>query len=418
MPSNKYTIAANNGWKWNAEQLNRSVNALDVDKMRAPLNIVVVNTLDHFPLQTSTTITLQSGFRYIIGSTITTSKRFIVQDGVDISAGALSPLTLIYTGTGDMFTSVNASWTISDITYSCPNGRVFNCSGTGIIINERTSCVQVKDLGMFTGAGFSNVNFSNFNYLNCTGQGFQFFGTFFVLHLSKMYVNSTSSSFVGIDLDSSLSSDVELDNVEMYGVSGGIAIKGTTNSGNITSGSVATVKNSTLNGGSIAPMSGISISDIRWDFSGNSGVEETIEDALIYFNGNVTPTVISATSSNGSNSVNINATWLLGRVSKFTFTSDGLITYTGERPITVPIDITVNVKATNGTPQECNIYLVKDGTVIAATKRGDEITNTKSKQIFNPWQMTLNYGDTLRVKVENATGVNNVLCEQGTIRIR
>jgi hypothetical protein len=412
-----WKIATRNGWKWNVERIRGYINDLDILKMNTPLNITVINSESDFPVQDESTITLTSG-RYLIGGVITTSKRFIIQDGVDISAGSTASLTLTYTGTGDMFTSVNSNWSLTDITYSCPNGRVFNCSGTGIWLNERTSCVDVKDIGVFTGVGFSNINFTNFNFLNCTGQGLQLFGTFFVTHLTKMYINSTSSSFIGIDIGTSISSDLEFRDIEMYGVSGGIALKGATSSANVVVGSLATVKDCTLSGGYITPLSGITPTDIRWDFSGNAVVEDTIEDALIYFNSNTTPTVITSASSDGTNAVNINAVWLMGRLSKFSATSEGLITYLGERPITVPVDVTVNVTGTTGSTQEVNTYLYKNGVVIPATKRGDEVTNTRGKQLFTPWQMTFHQGDTLRVKIENESSTNNLICTQGVLRVR
>lgn len=382
-----------------------------------PAKLTVINTLADFPIQDATTITLDGG-SWLIGNVITTSKRFILINSPDITSASPSELTLTYTGTGDMFTSVNQNFSITSITYSCPNGRVFNCSGTGIWLNERTSCVEAKDVGIFTGVGFSNINFSNFNFLSVTGQGMQLFGTFFVLSLTKMFVTATSPTFVAIDLGTSLCSDLEFRDLELYAPSGAISLKGTTSSANITANRIATVKDSTLNGGSITPLSGITISDIRWDFKGNSGVEDTLEDALIYFNNNALVTNIINSSNDGTNAVNVNAVWSQGRLSKFSFSSDGAVTYLGERPITVPLDATLNIKGTTGTVQEVNMYITLNNNVIAATHRGDEVTNTRSKQISTPWQITLYTGDVIRLRIENETSSADMICTQGVLRIR
>lgn len=406
-----HNIAIRNGWKWNVEKLNSIIK-------NSPNNWVVINDVSDFPNQTATTIILETGNTYVIGTPITTSKRFIVQTGVDITGGCFSDLTLTYTGTGDMFTTVDAAWSLTFITYACPNGRIFNCTGAGVTLVEATSCVDCKDIGLFTGTGFSSANFSNSNFLSVSGQGFQFTGTFFVYSITKVYMNGLSPTYVSMDLSNALFYNIEIQNVESYGVSGGISLKGTTGSANLLADRVATVKDATLNGGGITPLSIITPSDIRWHFEGNAGIPDTLEDALLYFNGNVTPTAITATSNNGSNAVTVNAVWTLDRISKFTATSGGVVTYRGEREITVPLDISVNILGTTGGAQDVTIYLFKNNVVIPATARRDEINNSRSKVFHIPWQITLQKNDTLHVRVENNTSTSNVIVTQGIMRLR
>lgn len=413
-----YTFAAKNGWLWNLSRLNANILELEGDKLRQPLNFVVVNEESHFPLQDATTITLQTGYTYFLGSTITTSKRFIVQDGVGITSGNTFTPSLIYTGTLPMFTTSTANWLMTDMTVVCPNATVFELSGGGIFILDTVAIVSPKKVANCVGTGDLSINWNNVSLVNITADGLTFSGNLNVLSLSKVTFVATSPTHKTINLGTAVFNTIELENINVYSPSGAVTLTGASNSANLVAGSVATVQSCFLGGTGVTPLSGISILDIRWDFRGNGLVEDTLEDALIYFNGNTAQTVITATSNNGANAVNINATWLSGRTSKFSATAGGEITYLGERPVTVPIDVSINVLGTTGVAQDAHIYLYKNNVVIPATKRGDTINNTKSKQLYLPWQITLAQGDVLRVKIENSSGINNLICEQGIFRVR
>lgn len=424
-----------NGWKWNVEQLNRCITSVEGDVNSntsnitdilttietlqvKPNNLVFINQESDFPTQDATTITLEQNTAYLIGDSVSTAKRFIVEDGVTLTSPTPFGLTLQYTGSGVMFTSVNANWAIYDLRFDCPNGTLFDYTGSGIHLLERSVCNSCVNVGTFTAVGATSVNWVNVNFSLITGNGQVFVGDFFVLSITKMFRNSTSASYIGYDITSATFQTVELRDVEMFGVTGGISLKGSSGSTNIVANSIATVESCNLSGGDLTSLSGITPEDVRWDFQRCSKIADTLEDALIYFNDNVTETTITATSSNGSNAVPINAVWQMGRLSKFTADSTGLVTYIGERPITVPVDMVINVIGTVGASRDINIYLCKNDITVPETKRGDFVTNTRSKQLYAPWQMTFEQGDTIRIKIENEDGTDNLICQQGMIRIR
>lgn len=221
-----YKIAPLNGWLWNAFRLNESVNALDADKMKALTNVVAINTEADFPIQDATTITLSPNTGYLLGGLVTTAKRFIVGANVTLTSAVLTATTLVYTGTGNMFTATSGNFAIVDTIFSCPSGTVFNCSGVGILILERSTCNACVNVGTVTGGGVESLNWTNCAFPSISSQGLQFFGSFFVNSFTKIFMSSTSPSFVGVDLGSAVFYNVEIENIELFGVSGSVGIKG------------------------------------------------------------------------------------------------------------------------------------------------------------------------------------------------
>lgn len=381
-------------------------------------NTIVVNNLADFPIQDATTITLSDNTCYVLGSLISTSKRFIVGSGVTLTSFTNFAQTLEYTGSGVMFTNSGGNFAIFDIRYSCPNGTVFSYTGAGILLLERTACLSCVNVGAITSSGTTSLNWINNSFPVITGQGLQFFGTFFVMSFTKIFMSGTSASFIGVDLGSSSFYNIEVANIELFGISGSIGIKGLANSGNIQVGSVATVDHANFAGNLMTPLSGITPSDIRWHFEGNAKVEDTMDDAIIYFSGNTTNTVIVASSTNGSNAVKVAGTWQIGRTSKFAATSAGRITYLGEGTTTAPVDVSVHLIAVSGASIRVKVYIYKNGVIQPAASSAADISGSTSKNLTIPWQITFNQNDYIEVFVENQNNGNDILVEDAILRIR
>lgn len=412
-----YKIAPLNGWLWNAFRLNESVNALDVDKMRAPDNVVVINTEADFPVQDATTITLSANTAYILGFPVVTAKRFIVQNAVSLTSYTNFVLTLTYTGTDTMFTAVG-NFAIFNLRYSCPTATVFNYTGAGQLQVERSNCLACANIGTVTSSGTTSLNWTNNSFPTITGQGLQFIGTFFVISITKLFMSGSSAAFVGIDLGTSSIYNIEIENAELFGVSGSVGLKGLANSANMQANSVATVRDANFAGTLMTPLSGIAATDIRWDFRGNSKIEDTMDDAIGYFSANAVDTVITASSTNGSNAVKVAGTWTAGRVSKFSLTTTGRVTYLAERTTTAPIDVSLHLTSVGGGSVRCKIYLAKNGVIIAAAATATDLAGNTSKNVTLPWQITFALNDYIEVFVENQTNANDILVEDAVLRIR
>ena len=389
----------------------------DARYLRKLNNVIVINSESDFPIQDATTITLSNNTAYVLGSLVTTAKRFIVGSGVTLTSISIFSNTLEYTGTGVMFTIAAGDFAIFDISYSCANGTVFSHAG-GTLILERTACLSCVNVGSITGSGTTSLNWANNSFPAISGQGLQLFGSIFVFSFTKMFMLGSSASFIALNLGAAVFYTIEISNIELFGVLGSIGMSGLTNSGNMSSGSVATVDSSNLSGTAMVPLSGITSNDVRWHFEGNADIEETMEDALTYFSGNTTDTIITASSTNGANAVKIAGTWVAGGLSKFTADATGRVTSKSERGVTVPIDVSVLIMSVGGGAVRAALYLAKNGTVIAAATTAADVSGSTSKNISFPWQESLSENEYLEIFVENQTNANDLLVENAIFRIR
>ena len=389
---------------------------ITISESGAPVgaNVVVVYSESDFSTQDATTITLSSNTAYIFAAPVSTAKRFIVGSGVTITSYTNFVQTLEYTGTDVMFTIASGNVAIYALRFRCPNGTVFSHAGNGQLQMERSACLSCVNVGTITAAGVTSLNWTNCSFPAISGNGLVLSGTFFVCSFTKQYHQTTNASGILFDITGAIFSAFEIADAEFIGVAGTKALKGAAASANIISGSVATVRDSNLSGGGSTPLTGITISDIRWVFAGNGGTEDTIEDALIFFRNNVTATAIGVTNT----PYLVAGTWVQSRVSKFTSTSAGRATFTAERAITVPVDVALQLKMASGGTVNVTTYLAKNGSVISDSAITSSVSSSSLTGVNIHWQITLNPNDYLEVFVANNTNTVGVIADQALLRIR
>lgn len=155
------------------------------------------------------------------------------------------------------------------------------------------------------------------------------------------------------------------------------------------------------------------------DYSANSitGNLKGIDDALssspgvnpaygeMYFQGNTTPTSISALN----NPVKVTSTYNSGELQNFSQAS-GTLTYTDTagRVVVVSADLTATY---DGTAQNTSFYIAKNGSVIGKSKQSTFIGDTTPANRPNPLQVMtqLVQNDTLELWVENNDNSNDII---------
>lgn len=377
--------------------------------------VVYVASEAGFPTQDATSITLEAGIIYQYTASFTTAKNFIVEDGAKLTAFNFFSPVLTYSGTGSMFTGTDASFTINECRIDCPNAQIFNFSDTVgnqfLFLMDTVRIVSASKFGTFD--DLQTIQINNSSSLSMT-QGVTISGTnISVLAVDKLFMQSASGSFIGVDLGTSIASTIEIDDLICVGPSGSTGIKGAANSANVPVGVEATVTGCNLSGVTNA-LDTITVDAIRWRFAGNSGIPDTIEEGLLSFNGNVTETVISTANT----PVIVNATWIVIGASFFTGTTGGRLTHDGQRDIKVPIDVAVGLIPSGGGTINVSVYLAKNGAVIANSKTTVEVSGSTQRTLSIPWQDTVSENDYYEVFVENNTNTTNIIVETGRLRIR
>lgn len=395
--------------------ISEEAGRITISESGAPIgaNAVSIYSVSDFATQDATTITLADNTAYIFSAPITTAKRFIVGNNVTLTSYTNFVNTLSYTGSGVMFTCVG-NMSIKDIIFSCASGTVFNYTGAGQLNIERSTCSACVNVGTVTASGVTSLNMTNCAFPAITGNGFVITGAMFICSFTKQYHQTNNASGILFDITGATFYAFEMGDVEFIGVSGTKALKGAASSANINSGSVATVKDSNFSGGGATPLTGISNTDIRWVFSGNGGIEDTIEDALIFFRNNVTATAIGVTNT----PYLVAGTWVQSRASKFTTTAAGRATFTAERAITVPVDIALQLKMASGGTVNVTTYLAKNGSVISDSAITSSVSSSSLASVNIHWQLTLQPNDYLEVFVANNTNTIGVIADQALLRIR
>lgn len=380
----------------------------------APVTTVIVNSEVDFPTQDATTITLDAGIQFILGASFTTAKNFIIGDKSLFTGGNILSPVLTYTGTAPMFTSVDASFTIRDIQIDHPNSEGFNFTdtvgGAVLFLNEKVRTVSGTKYGTFN--DLQTVLIEGSSALD-VDDGITLQGVNnLIFSTDKFYMGSTSPTFAGIDLTTSITQNLEFDDLIVIGPVGSVGIKGAASSGNVPVGTVATVSRGNFSGVD-TPLDTIAVDDIRWEFAGNSGIPNTRRDALISTSSNLLETVITATLT----PVKVNAVWVCEGESFFDCDTAGRMTYIGENQFRAPIDFSTTVKMAAGSSKQVTVFIAVNGTVVSQTGKEATVSAANPSSIATAWQHTFSTGDYVEVWVENDTDTNNIIMTQAVGRI-
>jgi hypothetical protein len=385
---------------------------VDGNLVTSASNVLIINSEADFPTQDASTITLAANTLFFIGTPFSTAKTFTVNEAVTIASINQAVTAITYTGSGSMFNSSGANWGLRNIGYSCVNGTIFTCSGAGKTLTlENALCFGAANFGTLTNI---DVIFRTSGVFSITGQGMLMSGAINIFSIDKFHLDGTSASFAAIDLGTATFADLEINDLEASGIAGSVAIKGAESSANIDANKIATVTNSTLNGDAIAPLSGVTNSDKRWSFRANSGLGDTIEDALISLNSNASETVISASST----PVKVIGTWVCERQSIFTCDTTGRATFIGERDTVIPVDITTSISAVSGTNKDIKIYLALNGSIITNSGSKNKVGASDPRNTSVIWQLELSENDFLEVFIENNSDSINLIVEDAVLRVR
>lgn len=388
----------------------------DVAALKQPTKQLVINAMSEFPAPVAGVRTLAASTFYLIGTNLTTSDRFVLSQDTVVAGLDSSTSSITFTGGGTMFTATNTSNKITLLTLDCPSGTLHNITATtpGSVFQFVNCTVDSCDV-VGTLDGLTAIQYSDVAFNDIKTDGITFIGniSIFIGNTDVVTVNGATAIF--LDLGTAVFDAFSLDASFATLVAGSIFLSGATGSANISANNSGTITN-IKTFGTGTPLSGITIDDIRWFFSGNDSISDTAPDALANFKGNATATTITATSSDGTNAVLVAGTWTCQRQSHFSCTTAGRITYTGERDLITPIDIIATLDP--AADHTLAMYLALNGTPISSTGLGQFVKSTDPETMSTMWQLNLKTNDFLEVFVENQTGTSDITVVDIIFRVR
>lgn len=367
---------------------------------------VIVNEEADFPTPVLGVITLEDDKSYFITNDITTANRFVLGSNTVVEGEDGTLITLTYSGSGTMFTSVDNSNKIRDIICSCTSGTFLDvsCSVGGSIFQILNSRVNCDTIG--TVDGVSTVLFDMVAWA-VTTDGITFQNALSLIAFTQNIGTISAGTFV--DLGTCTTDGFTFINSQGTLSAGATFLSGAASSANINAGGLATVLNTRALGSGTA-LNGITTKDTLWEFFGNNGIDDSRTDCLLYNNG-TTVTIAAANTP-----VQIGATWTEVSVSRFTTAADGTVTYVGKGD-SVTFNATISATVTGTGPHDSTFYWAVNGSTVAASSVPGKLDNADAGNLSLLWAGDLSTNDTVSVWVENNDNNEDIVITKAVIRI-
>lgn len=377
---------------------------------------VFVNVLADFPAASGGKITLAGGTTYIVGTDINIGTDFLLfSTDSSLQSSNLNGANITYTGTVAMLQGADVDSVVKDITFTCANSDLFGWTDTGGGGNSTLALSDIKVTACKTVGIFNDIRAIAMNRIRVTDctDGVVFLGdSNIALALSTLGFRSTDVGYVGIDFTGATLQAVDINSCIFEGGAGSIGIKGDAASANITTNFIATISNNTF-AGVTTPLSGITVDDIRFKFDGNGVVADSQPDGLVSLSSNATVT----TTPVGVPTL-VAGTWAVERVSQFTGTTGGRLTYNGERDLVTPLDVAIVVEPASGTNKSIRAFVAVNGTEVPISGKSIQVDAGKPSELTIMWQEKLVTGDFVEVFIENETDSVNVTAIDAVLRAR
>lgn len=402
------------GDTWRDSMIKVNDNFTEVYDFIDSVEIVYVAQESDFPTQDATTITLESNKFYWATATFTTSKNFICQNGSAITCGSKFGPAINFTGTGVMFSFDDANFSIQNANIDAgSSGVIFGGVDTAInnknFICRNVFCGFCSSVGTIT--DFATVEIEGLTVPLASSDGLTVNGSALTVTIDRFLIQSTSSTFKGVDIDSIVPSVFKMSQSTILGTSASAyGLSGLASSGNVPAGRTFMVTECEFLG-SLTPLENISVNDVRWVFRDNTPIPDTKAVALLSMPTNATPTVVTV-----STPTLVLGTWTVERESILDGDTAGRITSLLEKTLDVSIAAVLSVEPASGSNKTIAVYLAKNGTAITNSARTVVASSGTPVSVSLPWIENLDENDYVEIFVENRTDGISLIVSSGIFK--
>jgi len=388
----------------------RSNGTIQITLSTTPVSTktVIINSISDFPAAVGGIITLADDTEYAVRNDISTSNRFIVGNNCVIGGSDEAVVSLAYTGAGIMFTSVNKTWKIKNITIDCSSGTFVDVSGTSTevfqLVRTILACDKFGSIADMLGLQISDMQIS------VTTDGVLFAGSFGVALIEDMLATIDAGTF--FDLGTSTFSGLSITDCFTTINGSSVYLDGAAGSANLTSTGLGSVHNCRFFGTG-NPLATITIFDARWQFFINDQIPDSHQDSLLSLAGNVTATTIPAINT----PTLVAGTWNLEHSSHFTQTAAGRSTYDGLKDVHIDVTMSFSAEPVSGSNKIVGFYAAVNGAEIANSEATSNISAGSPKRVTVVWRADLSPGDYIEAFVENETDAIDILVSDAVLRI-
>ena len=372
---------------------------------------VVVSTIADFPSAVGGVITLAANISYRLVKNISTSNRFVFSNGSSLQGDSEANNSLTYTGTGNMFTWVNASAHIEHIGLICSNGTFFSgINTTASTYKVDFDAIEFDGKTMGTIGATKQVRMTRCDFEIATN-GFVFSGDLGYVLITDSFNDLAAGTL--FNLGSATMDGITFLNQITRGAASAKFVDGLANSGNINANGVGVLNNCHVKGPTLLG-SNINVDNARFEFSGNDEVANTRPDGLLTLIGNSTATTISGAGT----AVLVAGSWQVDSVSQSVGTTAGRYQYKGSKNATLPVMVDLTVAPVSGAAIAMSAYIAINGSVVARSRRSAPLASGGLIQVISiPWQITVETDDYVEVFVANDTSTVNLLVSSAVMRV-
>lgn len=379
---------------------------------------VIVNSPAELPAPEGGVINLVDFKHYKIGAGFSISDRIVVGKDNLWTSGSQFANTVTYTGTDTMFTGVDKTFHMVQSRISAPNAvQVFDFSDSAVLNTHifASDTFTIKDCNKIgTFADMFSVIFG-FGLFDDAGDGVTIEGVLSnLVNIQDITATSTSPTFIAVDFGTGLLGNVNISDVKIIApVTGAIGLKGLAASANMVTGAIANVTRCSFVNTDI-PISGVSLSDIQWEFQANSGLDSSSKSVVSNLSSAQTVTV---GGGNQNVWINIGGTnWVTATVERFTTNNAGLVTYTGIPTIKGRPCITATIEKSGGGSDELDLGISVNGadpvsSSISSTENNAP-TSVTSKDLLD-----IATGDTFQAMTRNVDGTSNIIVSRANLDV-
>lgn len=313
------TPASYSGQSLKVVRVNAGETALEFADPAGITNTVIVTTESDFPAPSAGVITLAANTTYLIKDSFSLSDPLSFANAGSVLLGdSITRSTITYTGTGAVLRSVGENIACRNIGITALTQTLLSVAGDGTTQVAFNNCQLTFLIGGLSSAVALFVSHQT-SFFNLGTVGLTFSGTCNTLAVNftrHQDINSVGSKF--IDLGSSTWEAILLSDTQFISTAAAIAVEGLPSNGNLTTDGRAILSNCFVQG-SVTAVSGITIDDNKWRFTGNVGVQDSKPIAFGYISTPATTNILDGSF------VPIAGTW-----TEQAFTSRAVVASNGE----------------------------------------------------------------------------------------
>jgi hypothetical protein len=367
-----------------------------------PANSVMVHSASDLPAAVATVRTLAANTIYrVSGSVSIGGDTLVLGDNTTIRGDNQNVDKIVSTTSGTLLTATAASFRLYKIGFTCSSGTFMAVSGTSNSHSLREVSVTCDTGGTITANRLTDLWRSR---IQCTTTGLTFSGACFRFIMDNATIDVTTAAGICVDFGTATFDNIRVHNSSINNAASVTGLDIAPSGANLNAGAKGFVINTDFLTAATAT-AGFVKGDAGWNMSGNVGLADNPAEAQGYIVDSALTTTFAGTGVGNEVICNFGAAWLSSIAAKFTVTTAGVYTYTGNTPITVFASSNIFASIGGGASRTYNFYWRKNSTTDLSSVSQRSFDGTNPGSLSCSSIIDLVNGDTLAlyVRAETAT---------------